>query len=254
MDPRVVAPAPVFGGQGRDHAPRKRRQWRFLSLRRAERPLLWLWCRDLYRFLFMILFLAFCSSLSFLRRRTSKPMDSMRAPFYLELLTFFPARTLRVFLCQALVLSAERDSMVSGLHHSTSDAALMAKVAACHMGDTAVIENTHQKVKNLLSLPPGLQSFTLWSPPMSLVTELAKAKSSTSRAKSKSVVKTPIPTATTWINNFTRWCDTKFPPWVCSAQYLPRQPLQWGWMLGIAPSRADFASYTWWFTTALHNG
>lgn len=47
-------------------------------------------------------------------------------------------------------LAAEKDSLVPNLHHSNSDAALLSKVATNHIGDTVVVENTHQKCKDLL--------------------------------------------------------------------------------------------------------
>eukprot|EP00438_Fugacium_kawagutii_P012197 Skav225480 [mRNA] locus=scaffold3604:370079:372376:- [translate_table: standard] len=54
-------------------------------------------------------------------------------------------------LCRLHYLAAERDSLIPGIHMDTSDAAFLAKVATHHVGDTVIIENTHQKVKDLLT-------------------------------------------------------------------------------------------------------
>ena len=63
-------------------------------------------------------------------------------------LDMFPLQSMH-FLLSSFVrlhfLAAERDSMVPNLHHSNSDAALLAKVACQHVGDTVIVENTHQK-------------------------------------------------------------------------------------------------------------
>lgn len=63
---------------------------------------------------------------------------------------------------------------MSGLHQSTSDAASVAKVAAHHIGDAVVIEDTRQKDEDLLSLPPGKVS--LCDHLDFLMSELAKSK------------------------------------------------------------------------------
>ena len=49
--------------------------------------------------------------------------------------------------CRLHFLAAERDNLVQA---SDSDAILLTKVACQHVGDTVLVENTHQKVKDLL--------------------------------------------------------------------------------------------------------
>lgn len=104
-------------------------------------------------------------------------------------------------------LAAERDSLVPNLHHSNSDSALLARVACCHLGDTVVIENTHQKVKDLLSqarheTSSRLAKFhsVITSNVLSgrgiehlKVSEVTKARSSTVKKEFKRVVKTTHP-------------------------------------------------------------
>lgn len=118
-----------------------------------------------------------------------------------------PMHFLQSSFCRLQFLSGEQDALVPGLTHANSDAVLLAKIASNHLGDTIVIENTHQKCKDLLSQARHETSSRLAKFQAVVtsnvfagrnlehlkVSELAKAKASTSRAKSRSVIKTTHP-------------------------------------------------------------
>lgn len=53
--------------------------------------------------------------------------------------------------CRLHFLACEKDSLIPALQPDNSDACFLAKVATHHVGDTVIIENTHQKVKDLLT-------------------------------------------------------------------------------------------------------